>query len=84
VKSIQYFSDDYLAQCRDMTPDQIIRFLDDFRQLQGSTQRSRSRLISLKVPENLLNAFKLQAQLNGVRYQTQIKQLMGDWVRERG
>lgn len=84
MKSIQYFSDDYLAQCRDMTPDQIIRFLDDFRQLQGSTQRSRSRLISLKVPENLLNAFKLQAQLNGVRYQTQIKQLMGDWVRERG
>ena len=84
MKPVQYFSDEYLAQCRQMTPDQIIRFLDDFRQLHGAEHRSRSKLISLKVPENLLNAFKAKAQLEGTRYQTQIKRLMADWVRQSG
>lgn len=84
MKPVQYFSDDYLAQCRKMTPDQVIRFLDDFRQLHGTEQRSHSKLISLKVPENLLNAFKAKAQLEGQRYQTQIKQLMAEWVRKSG
>ena len=61
MKTVQHFSDDYLERCRDMTPDQIVRFLDDFRQLHGSTAMVKSKLISIKVPENLLNAFRSQA-----------------------
>jgi len=82
MKPVQYFSDEYLAQCKDMTPEQIIQFLDDFRQLHGqrNKSRSRSKLISLKVPENLLNIFKKQAALTGTPYQTQIKTLMKEWV----
>jgi predicted DNA binding CopG/RHH family protein len=82
MRPVQYFSDEYLAQCRDMTPEQIIQFLDDFRQLHGQRKeiRSRSKLISIKVPENLLNVFKKQAALAGTPYQTQIKKLMTDWV----
>jgi predicted DNA binding CopG/RHH family protein len=82
MKPVQYFSDEYLAQCKDMTPEQIIRFLDDFRQLHGhrTEARSRSKLISIKVPENLLNVFKKRAALAGTPYQTQIKKLMTDWV----
>ena len=82
MKPVQYFSDEYLAQCKDMTPEQIIQFLDDFRQLHGqqNKSRSRSKLISLKVPENLLNIFKKQATLVGTPYQTQIKILMKEWV----
>ena len=82
MKAVQYFSDEYLEQCRDMTPDQIIQFLDDFRQLHGANNPSKSRLISIKVPENLLNAFKVQAARNGMPYQTQIKALMRDWLVE--
>ena len=51
MKTVQYFSDEYLRQCQDMTPDQIIRFLDDFRQLHGAETRSSSKLISIKVPD---------------------------------
>ena len=80
MKAIQYFSDEYLQQCRSMTPDQIVTFLDDFRQLHGAGTRSRSKLISIKVPEDLLNAFKTQAALAGIRYQTQIKALLKAWV----
>jgi len=79
VRPVQYFTDDYLEQCRGMTADQVIRFLEDFRQLHAQ-RPSRSRLISLKVPEDLLQAFRQKAKLAGVPYQTQIKRLMREWV----
>ncbi len=52
MKQVQRFTDDYLDACRGMTPDQIIRFVDDFRKLHGGTP-ARSKLISLKVPGDL-------------------------------
>jgi uncharacterized protein (DUF4415 family) len=79
MKAVQYFSDEYLAQCRAMTPDQILRYLDDFRRLHAATPPV-SKLISLKVPEDLLSAFKAMARLTGTPYQTQIKALMKAWV----
>jgi len=86
MKPVQYFSEAYLVQCKDMTPEQIIRFLDDFRQLHGQQNeiRSRSKLISIKVPEDLLNVFKKRAMLIGTPYQTQIKALMKAWVMRPG
>jgi len=80
MKPVQYFSDEYLEQCKKMTPEQIVRFLDDFRQLQGVQPESRSKLISLKVPEDLLRAFRARCDMEGVKYQTQIKKLMSSWL----
>ncbi len=79
MKAVQKFSDEYLESCREMTPDQIIEFLDDFRRLHGGVT-DRSKLISMKVPENLLAAFKAKARLSGMPYQTKIKLLMKNWV----
>src|SRR2546425_736792 len=58
-------------------------FLESFRLLQGRAP-SRSRLISLKVPEHLLDAFRGRCRLEGVKYQTQIKRLMSGWLRNTG
>ena len=82
MKAVQRFTDDYLDQCRTMTPDQIIRFLDDFRRLHGSTP-APSKAISIKMPTDLLNAFKARAALARTPYQTQIKALMKAWVLDR-
>ncbi len=79
--ALQTFSDDYLDSCKQMTSEQIVRFLDDFRQLHCASSQTQSKLISLKVPEDLLATFKIKATLTGTRYQTQIKQLMSDWVK---
>jgi len=81
MKAVQYFSDEYLARCSAMSADEIARFLDDFRKVDGQPQ-SPSKLISIKVPESLLQAFKTKSTLNGLRYQTQIKVLMKEWLRE--
>lgn len=83
MRPVQRFSDEYLATCREMTPGQIIRFVEDFRLLHGRAQL-RSRLISLKVPEDLLEAFKTRARLERRPYQTQIKTLMRAWVLREG
>lgn len=78
-RPVQRFSDEYLEHCRTLSPEDIVRFLDDFRKLHAAAN-TRSRLISLKVPESLLAAFRTKARLHGVPYQTQIKKLMRAWV----
>lgn len=81
MRPVQYFSPEYLERCRTMTPEGIVRFLDEFRTLAVRERPAKSRLISLKVPEPLLESFKTKARLSGVPYQTQIKRLMADWTR---
>ncbi len=56
-RPLQKFSDAYLERCRELSPEDIVRFLDDFRRLHGAAT-TRSRLVSLKVSEPLLAAFK--------------------------
>lgn len=78
MKPIQYFSDEYLDQCRTATPKQILTFLEHYRQMQKV--ESKSKLISMKVPEFLLAAFRQKCELHGLKYQTQIKRLMQNWL----
>jgi len=79
TRPVQFFSDEYLEQCRKMKPEEVLEFLESFRKLQAA-RPAKSKLISLKVPENLLDAFKAKARANGLRYQTQIKELMRQWL----
>jgi predicted DNA binding CopG/RHH family protein len=78
-RPVQFFSDEYLERCRAMKPGEVLEFLESFRLLHARAS-SRSRLISLKVPESLLDAFRARCRLEGLRYQTQIKRLMSDWL----
>ncbi len=78
MRAVQFFSDDYLEQCRSMKPEAIVEFLENFRKLRGA--KTKSRLISIKVPEPLLAAFRTRAELSGIAYQTQIKRLMEEWI----
>lgn len=64
--------------CKSSSPDEIVRFLDDFRQLHAPDRPSR--LISMRVPEQLLQFFKKKCRLEGTRHQTRIKALMADWL----
>ena len=85
-RAVQFFSEEYLAQCRKMKPRDIVEFLEGFRELHGGVSSeaagSKSKLISLKIQGDLLAAFRRKAELEGVRYQTQIKELMRKWLVE--
>lgn len=78
-KTIQYFNKEYLERCRGVTSDQVIEFLENYRKL-FSAVPEKNQLISLKIKPSLLQAFKRRAELEGIPYQTQIKQLMQDWL----
>ena len=78
MKPVQYFNDESLDQCRGATPEQILEYLESFRLLQA--QAAKSKLISIKIPQPLLDSFRRKCEFAGVRYQTQIKQLMTDWL----
>lgn len=79
-KPLQTFSDEYLEYCRQLTPDQIVTFLDQFRYVAFAGHKSKSKLISIKVPEDLLQTFKMRARMEGRPYQAVIKGLMQDWL----
>ncbi len=81
TKGIQLFSTDYLKKCKQMSVYERLKFLDDFRQLHTMTTPSKkSKLISIKVPEDLLSTFRQCAKLEGIPYQTKIKLLMKEWI----
>ena len=85
MKTVQYLDANYLERCSNMSSDQILQFLDDFQQLHNQTKMAKpvkSKLISIKLPQDLLNTFRQQCEKNGMRYQTQIKQLMTDWTKQ--
>ncbi len=81
MRPVQYFTSEYLARCRGLSAEEILEFLESFRLMQAP--RPGSRLISMKVPEDLLNAFRHRCRLEDTPYQTQIKRLMRQWLEAR-
>ena len=78
IDAVQYISDDYLAQCQLATPKQILEFLESYRLMQAG--EDKTKLISMKITESMLLAFRQKCELTGVKYQTQIKVLMEQWL----
>ncbi len=81
MKALQIFSDEYLQRCKDLSIEEKLDFIENFRLLHSEIP-SPSKLISLKVPEDLLAAFKIKSKLNDIAYQTQIKKLMTQWLND--
>lgn len=79
-KNLQIFDDDYLKYCQKLSVQERIQFLEDFREVINKSSRSKSKLISIKIPQNLLDAFRFKAASQNQKYQTVIKELMAEWL----
>jgi predicted DNA binding CopG/RHH family protein len=79
MKALHRLTNEQLQRSRKLTPDQVIGFLEHYRRLHFG-QPSPSKMVSIRIPADLLEAFKVQAYIHGTPYQTQIKKLMRDWV----
>jgi len=53
-RPIQYFSKEYLANCKKMKPEEIIEFLENYRLLVSPTTE-KCQPISLKIEPSLLS-----------------------------
>ncbi|MEA1889258.1 MAG: hypothetical protein U9N50_05680 [Pseudomonadota bacterium] len=81
MKTVQYLNNEYLERSRSATTEQILEYLEDFRLMNSS--QAASKLISIKVPLPLLDSFRRRCEFEGVRYQSQIKVLMKNWLQGR-
>ncbi len=78
MKPVQYFDDEYLKKAKSFSTEAILDYLENFRLMQQA--KDKTRLISIKIPESLLDSFKAKSALSQIKYQTQIKKLMVEWV----
>ncbi len=81
MKPVQYFDDEYLERCRNVKTEAILEYLESFRLMNSPSVKSK--LISIKMPESLLISFRRKCELEDVKYQTQIKKLMEQWLRRK-
>ncbi len=81
-RPLQYFSDEALTRSRKLSPEQTLRYLEGFRLLQREPRPEKARLISVRVPQAMLDTFKAKSARAGVPYQTQLKRLMTRWLEE--
>lgn len=80
-KGLQMFNKEYLERCKGATPDQILEFIENYKNLVLQVPE-KCQLMSMKVEPSLLKAFKYKAQLEGMPYQTLIKRLMREWLKD--
>lgn len=79
-RPIQYFTDEYLELCGEMSATQVCEFLEDYRHVAAAGYTIPRKAISVRVQVPLLEAFRAKAAAEGVPYQTQIQRLMQAWV----
>lgn len=82
-RPVQYFNQGYIDQCQHMSHIEIIEKITEQQNLFWSLQNvdvDKSCLISLKVNDLLLEKFKEACESHNLKYQTQIKKLMMNWV----
>lgn len=75
---------DFIKQCAKLKSHEIIKILEDYRNLKDKpveTEKDESILISIKVPKSLLGEFKKVCSSQGLKYQTQIKNIMREWLK---
>lgn len=84
VKDLGYKIESDVPKVQNVDPSFLLQRLENLRfyqQLEQKKELGKSKLISMKVPEPLLEAFKEKSLVLGVPYQTQIKVLMKDWLK---
>ena len=80
ARAVQFFSDEYLLQCKSVSLNDRLKFLEEMRMLALSTQSDPSIPISLRMGRGLLGAFKARCQQEGIPYQTKIKELIRQYL----
>lgn len=81
MKPVQYFTDEYIENCAKFSTDEVLGYLEDFREMQGAAKPSKSRLVSIRIEDRLLELFKMKAKKEGSKYQTKLKELMWEYVK---
>lgn len=78
-KTLQKFQKQNLVRAKS---EDILKFLNDYQEILGAAP-TKTKAISLRVPEKLLSAFKLKAKNQDTKYQSMIVRLMREWLSQQ-
>ncbi len=81
-KGLQKFKKKDLSQIGNTDATQIAKFLEDFQHMIAGID-DKTKMISLRVPENILSAFKFKAERQKLKYQSVVIDLMRKWIQEQ-
>lgn len=65
-----------------VTPDQALEFLENFRKMQAGIEDGKT-LVSIRVPNNILNAFRLLAKSEDRPYQRMMIQALREYLSKK-
>lgn len=78
-RTLQVHTKNRLQEGQKLKKEEIVQFIDDFQKVMTGDEGKR-KLISLRVPEKLLELFKKKSEIQSTPYQTQLVRLMREWV----
>ena len=79
-KAIQYFKKPEKLT-RAPTPQEIVDFIENYADMMNPDHKLPAQPISIRIEVPLLKAFKAKSKFKNVPYQTQIKELMREWIK---
>lgn len=65
-----------------LTPEQALQFLEDFRKMRSGVDEV-SQPISIRIPQNILRAFKTLAKTRGSPYQSLMLQALREYLNQK-
>jgi predicted DNA binding CopG/RHH family protein len=80
TKALQISSKGQIERDQKLDPVDVLNFLEDFQRVIAGDE-GRRKLISLRVPDRLLEQFQKKAKNHRISYQTQIVELMRQWIK---
>jgi predicted DNA binding CopG/RHH family protein len=63
---------------------EVMNFIENYKRMLDPRYKKPSKLISIKIPEPLLEAFRFKAGREKIPYQTKLKHLMMEYLERAG
>jgi predicted DNA binding CopG/RHH family protein len=81
-KAIQRLTKEQIEWGLSLSIEERLKFANNFMLLAHNSSDAKSKPISIKIPEDLLRLFRAKCASQKLTYQTQIKELMKQWLLE--
>ena len=78
MKAVQYFTDEYLEQCRGASPEAILEYLESFRLM--FIQESEDDCLKLDLPASLIHRLHIKCEQEEGDVSSVVEGLIEAWL----
>ena len=78
MKAVQYFTEEYLEQCRGASPEAVLEYLENFRLMLA--QESDEDCLKLDLPASLIHRLRIKCGQEGGDASAIVEALIEAWL----